>query len=76
LDLSPGEECDYCGTVAYATMVEPPPRPKRTIVRYFYQSSVDYGKNEEGVWKPCSTENSCLLMARNGFKVKKIVKDV
>ena len=38
LDLSPGEECDYCGTVAYATMAEPPLRPKRDKGLFLHDS--------------------------------------
>ena len=71
LDLDPGDECDYCGTV----MVRPT-RKMDILVAYFYQSQTKSDKNGVGLWRTVHDEATARLMDRQGYRVKKVVADM
>ena len=74
LDLDYGEECEYCGAIA-GSWDRLPKTPKREVL-YFYQSKHDLNKKGEGIWRKCANEQSCRVMGEQGFRVKKIVKEI
>ena len=71
LDLEPGDECEYCGTV-----MGRPAEKIDILVAYFYQSKTKADKNGVGLWRRVHDEQTALLMHRQGYNVKKVVADM
>jgi len=55
-----GETCPNCGSVVG--------------VYYFFQSKHQMGDDGDFAWVRCQSEESCMKMAQNGYKVKKVME--
>ena len=71
LDLEPGDECDYCGTVMGRAT-----KKIDILVAYFYQSKTNLDANGVGRWKRVHDEQIVVLMHKQGYNVKKVVADM